>query len=105
MSDFEKILMTVSRLSDAERAELLGYLRRLGVGRCPTDAVEEPRPAYGTAVNYIAREEFFEFQERSSIDYEYVNGVIRAMNGPSVAHCLITQNIFRAVDGRVRGGP
>ena len=50
-------------------------------------------------------DEFFEFQERTPITYEYVNGIIRAMSGPSVAHCLITQNIFRLVDARLRGGP
>jgi Uma2 family endonuclease len=105
MSDFEKILVGVSRLSDGERAELLSYLRRSSEGRCRTDVVEEPRPAYGAAVRLMTPEEFFELRERGSVDYEYVNGVIRAMNGPSVAHCLITQNIFRAVDARLHGGP
>jgi Uma2 family endonuclease len=71
-----------------------------------TDAVEEPRPAYGGAAQqYMTREEFFEFQEHSSLQYEYVNGIIRAMSGPSVAHCLVTQNLFRVIDARLRGGP
>jgi Uma2 family endonuclease len=105
MSDFEKVLVTVSRLSNTERAELLCHLRQSGVGLVPTDAVEELRPTYGAALRYMTREEFFELQGKSSIDYEYVNGIIRTVTGPTVAHALVTQNIFRFVDSRLRGGP
>jgi Uma2 family endonuclease len=104
MSDFEKILISVPRLSDAERAELRCHLRRSNEPPFPTDAVEEPRAAY-TPLRYMTREEFFELQERSSIDYEYVNGIIRPVSGPTVAHALVTRNIHRIVDSRLRQGP
>jgi len=103
MSDFEKILLTVSRLSDAERGELIRHLRRSGEPPFPTDAVEEPQAAY-EPMRYLTREEFFDLQERSSIDYEYVNGIIRAVTGPTVAHALVTTNIYRIVDARLRQG-
>jgi Uma2 family endonuclease len=92
-------------MSHGERQQLLVYLRRAGEFLFPSDRVEEPRPAYGAALKYMTREEFFQFQEQSTITYEYINGIIRAMSGPTVAHCLITQNIFRVVDARLRGGP
>jgi Uma2 family endonuclease len=53
----------------------------------------------------MTREEFLDFQERSFAMYEYINGIIRDMSGPSVAHCLVTQNIHRALDTHLRGGP
>jgi Uma2 family endonuclease len=106
MSDFGDLLETVSRLRPAERQQLLLYIQRSGeLSPLPTGAVEEPRPAYGALSKYMTLDEFFEFQECTPITYEYVNGIIRAMSGPSVAHCLITQNIFRLVDARLRGGP
>jgi len=53
----------------------------------------------------MTREEFLDFQEQNFTAYEYVNGIIRAMSGPSVAHCLITQNIHRVLDAHLRRGP
>jgi Uma2 family endonuclease len=106
MSDFSDVLNTVSRLTLAERQQLLLLIQRSSeLTPLPTGAVEEPRPAYGAVMNYMTLEEFFEFQDRTPITYEYVNGIIRAMSGPSVAHCLITQNIFSAIRPRLRGGP
>jgi Uma2 family endonuclease len=106
MSDFADVLKTVSRLEPAERQQLLLYMQRSGeFPPLPTGAVEEPRPAYGAVMKYMTLEEFFEFQERSPITYEYINGVIRAMSGPTVAHCLVTQNIFSVIRARLRGGP
>jgi len=106
MSDFGDLLETVSRLKPAERQQLLLYIQRSGeLSPLPTGAVEEPRPAYGALLKYMTLDEFFEFQERTPITYEYINGIIRAMSGPSVAHCLITQNIFSVIRARLRGGP
>jgi Uma2 family endonuclease len=62
-------------------------------------------PSANPTPTYMTRDEFLDFQEQSFTPYEYVNGIIRAMSGPSVAHCLITQNIHRALDARLRGGP
>jgi Uma2 family endonuclease len=105
MSDFANVLQTIARMSDAERRELFLHLQRSGEFSYPTDTVEEPRPVYGGALKYMTREEFFEFQEQSAITYEYVNGILRAMSGPTLAHSVVTRNIFRIVDARLRGGP
>jgi Uma2 family endonuclease len=104
MSDFEQILVTVPRLSDAERAELLRYLRRSGGLPFPNDVVEEPHAAY-SPMRYLTREEFFELQENGAIDYEFINGIIRTVTGPTVSHAMVTMNISRIVDSRLRKGP
>lgn len=52
---------------------------------------------------YMTREEFLQFQERSSIQYEYINGIIRQIIGPSVAHCMVTQNLVGAIRTRLQG--
>src|SRR5690242_1856631 len=54
-------------------------------------------------LKYMTREEFLHVQERSSIAYEYVNGVIRQIDGPTLAHCLLTQNFCQAIRARLRG--
>jgi len=105
MNNFASLLQSIARMSDAERHELLVYLQRSGDLSFPTDSIEEPHPAYGSPLRHLTRDEFFEFQEQSAMTYEYINGIIRAMSGPTVAHCLITQNLFRVVDARLRGGP
>jgi Uma2 family endonuclease len=106
MNKFAEIRYALARLNDAERKEIIAWLERCTERLYGADRVEEPKAAYlAPFVDYMTREEFLEFQERSPISYEYVNGVIRAMSGPSVAHCLISQNIFLALQSHLRGKP
>ena len=48
--------------------------------------------------------EFLEFAVHSPLRYEYVNGVIRAMTGPGLAHGRISRELLVAVD-LVYSGP
>ena len=106
MKKFADIRRALGRLTDAERKEVIAWLERLGERVFGVDRVEEPQAAYAAPLpGYMTREEFLDFQERSFTMYEYINGIIRDMSGPSVAHCLITQNIHRALDTHLRGGP
>jgi Uma2 family endonuclease len=106
MNRFEEIRHALARLSDAERRALIAWLQRPNELLYGADRVEEPQSAYATPLpEYMTREEFLDFQERSPIPYEYINGIIRQVSAPSVAHGLVTQNIFRVVDSHLRGGP
>lgn len=103
MMTLAEIRQALSQLSRVDRAALAAWLQdtsELG------HKVEEANPAYQPALpTYMTPEEFFDLEERSPVPYEYVNGVIRAMLGPSLAHCRITQNLFVAVKSRLGTGP
>src|SRR5580692_4860431 len=118
MNKFAEIRYSLAQLNDVERKDIIAWLERFGERIHSFDRIEdseEPAPAYGApsssgpganpSPTYMTRDAFLDFQEQSFTPYEYVNGIIRAMSGPSVAHCLITQNIHRVLDARLRGGP
>jgi Uma2 family endonuclease len=101
MSQFEEIRRLLARLSESEREAMITWLLRQG-----TDRVEEARPAYRTPLpELMTREEFLNLEDRDSTRYEFVNGIIRLMSGPSVAHCRIVQNIYAALHAHLRGRP
>ncbi len=50
-------------------------------------------------------DEYMKFEEQSPDRHEYVNGIVHAMNGPSVAHARIAGKLFVAVEAHLRGGP
>jgi Uma2 family endonuclease len=105
--DFREIRHQLTLLDANERREILAWLEGLDDRREGAHRIEEPPPPpYGAAKpSYMTLEEFHSFTEHSPLPYEYVNGVIRAMSGPTVAHGLISQNIFRALDKHLRGKP
>jgi Uma2 family endonuclease len=106
MNNFEEIRYALSRLNNAERRAIIAWLQRSNELLYGADRVEESRPAYvSQAPEYMTREEFLELQERSPIPYEYVNGIIRQMSAPSVAHCRVTQSLFDGMRSRLRGSP
>jgi Uma2 family endonuclease len=101
-----EIRQALSLLSAADRAAIARWLENSTERIYGGYKVEEPRAVYAERPpTYMTREEFLEFQEQSPVADEYVNGIIRALSGPSVAHGLVTQNIFRAVDSHLRGSP
>jgi Uma2 family endonuclease len=104
MPDFREIRHLLTQLDEAARKEVIAWAESLDDRREGADRVEEPAPAYtATQQSYMTLEEFLNFQERSPLPYEYVNGIIRAMSGPSVAHEVICRNIFLAIAKRLRG--
>jgi len=106
MSDFREFRHQWTLLDADQRRAVLQWLEGLDDVREGAHRVEEPPPAYAaTKPSYMTLEEFFSLQERSPLPYEYVNGVIRAMSGPSVAHGGICRNIFLALGKHLRGKP
>ncbi len=106
MNKFAEIRLALGRLTEAERKEVIIWLERFRGRVYGAERVEEPQAAYAPSPSgYMTREEFLDFPERSFTMHEYVNGIIRDVGGPSVAHCLIVQNIYRALDAHLRGGP
>jgi len=101
MNRFEEIRQSLARLSEAERDAMITWLLRQGA-----DRVEEALPAYATPLpELMTCEEFLDLQDPDPNRYEFVNGIIRLMSGPSVAHCRIAQNVYAALRAHLRGGP
>ena len=106
MSKFEDIRQSLTLLSQAERDAIITWLLRQGA-----DRVEEARAAYATPLpELMTLEEFLKFQEQSAIRYEFINGIIRqvsgpTVSGPTVAHAVVAQNIFSAIGSHLRKGP
>ncbi len=67
--------------------------------------VREPLAEYNPNPPLMTFEEYLEFVETSPLRYEYVNGVVHAMSGGSVAHGLVTGSLMGAVISHLRGGP
>lgn len=101
MNKFEEIRRSLARLSEAERDAMIAWLLRQG-----SDRVEEAQPDYAIALpELITRDEFLDLEDPDLNRYEFVNGIIRLMSGPSVAHCRIVQNVYVALHDHLRGGP
>jgi Uma2 family endonuclease len=106
MNRFEEVRQALTRLNESERREVVAWFERQNWRIYGADRVEESQAAYATPLpELMTLEEFLEFQEHSPIPYEFVNGVLRQISAPSVPHCRIVQNIFRAIDPHLRNGP
>jgi Uma2 family endonuclease len=106
MSQFEDVRRALASLNESERRALITWFERQDWRIYGADRVEESQPAYATPLpELMTLEEFLEFQEHSPIPYEFINGIIRALNAPSIPHCVIVQNIFRAIDPHLHKGP
>jgi Uma2 family endonuclease len=52
---------------------------------------------------FMTIEEYMEFEEHSQFRHEYVNGIVHAMSGPSLAHVRIAGELFVAFKTHLRG--
>jgi Uma2 family endonuclease len=106
MTTLEEIKHALKQFNTDDRHAIASWLDKLIDGRYVSFGVEEPQPAYA-ALNpaFMTLDEFLEFAEHSPLRYEYVNGVIHAMTGPSIAHCRIAGELLVAVRSHLRGGP
>jgi Uma2 family endonuclease len=106
MNKFEAIRQSLTRLGESERREIIAWFERASWRIEGIDRVEEPQLAYATPLpELMTLVEFLQFQEQSPIPYEFINGVIRQISAPTVPHCRVVQNIFRAIDPHLRKGP
>ena len=100
MDNLDDIKVAIRGLSARERQTLESWLM-LG------DHIAEPAMAYGTPVEHrrLTVDEYLEFEARSELRHEYIDGAVYAMSGVSEDHDLITGNLFAAIHGHLRGGP
>jgi Uma2 family endonuclease len=106
MNTLEEIRAALRRLSYQERLSVELTLQELDGMRPPELRVEEARPAYGASdPSFMTLEEYLKFEEKSPQRHEFINGVLFAMTGPSVAHARITTNLAIAIGTHLKGGP
>jgi Uma2 family endonuclease len=100
MDNLDNIKAAIRGLSAPDRQTLESWLM-LG------DHIAEPALAYGTPVEQrrLTVDEYLEFEARSELRHEYIDGAIFAMSGPSENHELVAGNLFAAIHGHLRGGP
>jgi Uma2 family endonuclease len=106
MPTLDQIKHALKSLDAEDREAIAAWLWKLTDGRYISFGVEEPQPAYAPLnPSFMTLEEFLEFAEHSPLRYEYVNGLIHAMTGPSLAHGRISRELLVAVNSHLRGGP
>jgi Uma2 family endonuclease len=112
MDTLENIKHALKHLSTDERDVIASWLQELGATADRNYRVEEPPSAYARAQppllavdEYMTLDEYMKFEEQSSFRHEYVNGVVHAMSGPSLAHVRITGKLFFAFETHLRGRP
>ena len=101
-----QIQHALEHLSIGEREVIADWLQKLMEAQSPGYGVAEPRFS-NAAVQppFMTVDEYMEFEEKSPIRHEYVNGAIYAMTGVSVAHARIARELVMSVGGHLRGGP
>src|SRR5882724_3641321 len=106
MDTIVQIQHALERLSIGEREVISDWLQKLTEAQLPGSTVAEPRSSYAAVQPpFMTVDEYMEFEEKSPVRHEYVNGAIYAMNGVSVAHAGIARELVIAVGSHLRGGP
>lgn len=112
MHTIEEIQRAVWRLSPGNREAVMFWLQDLlqhgqdEKDRTEEHRIEEPRSAYQVGPSpHLTLEEYDQLEERSPVRHEYINGVLYAMSGASVAHNGVAGNLFAAFHAHLRGGP
>jgi Uma2 family endonuclease len=105
MTTVEEIKHAVQRLNLDGWFEVQHFAGQLIDSRTRTSAIAEPLAEYNPNPPWMTFEEFLEFVEHSPLRYEYVNGVVRAMSGGSLAHGSVAGRLSSVVGTHLRGGP
>jgi Uma2 family endonuclease len=106
MTTLDEIKHALKQLNADDRHAIASWLDELIDGRYGSFGVEEPQPAYAPLnPSFMTLDEYLEFDEHSALRYEYVNGTVHAMVGPSIAHVRISRELLIAVTSHLRDGP
>ncbi|MGH8229112.1 MAG: Uma2 family endonuclease [Steroidobacteraceae bacterium] len=107
MHTIEEIQRAVGRLSAADRETVMFWLQDLlQHGEDEEDRIEEPQSAYRLdSTPHLTLEEYDQLEENSPVRHEYINGVLYAMSGASIAHNCLAGNLFAAFHAHLRGSP
>lgn len=107
MQTVADIQRAVERLSSGDREVVMFWLQDL-IQHAEDDEhrVEESRPVYeADPSSLLTLEEYDQLEERSPVRHEFINGVMYAMTGASVAHNTVAGNLFAAFHTHLRGSP
>ena len=105
MSTLAEVRHALRRLTLDERQEIAEWLERYRDEETGAIGVAEPAAGYAVELPYMTVEEYLEFEERSTTRHEYINGVVHAMCGASLAHNRIVTRLHLALEKRLGGGP
>lgn len=107
MSTLSELKQVLRSLSTAELESMADWLEsQVEESRCRTWHVREAQPEYASEEPlFMTWEEYLAFEEQSPYRHEYVNGVVYAMSGASLAHNRIAQELVVAFRSHLRGGP
>lgn len=106
MSALNDIKHAIARLSSQDRDALWSWLEDTASVGSSADRVEEAGPEYAaSALPLMTEAEYLEFEDKTEIRHEYINGAVYAMSGASLAHNQITFRLATALSSRLRTGP
>ena len=108
MSTITELKQALRALSAAELESIADWLEwEVEEARYRTFHVREAQPEYASEEDalFMTWEEYLAFEEQSPYRHEYVNGVVYAMSGASLAHNRIAQKLVVAFGSHLRGGP
>jgi len=96
-------IRALRQVSVEERNVIAVWLRERIEAESEAAQVAEPATAYTNNLPpYMSLDEYFEFESKSQRRYEYVNGVIYAMTGASLAHNNIAGTLFTSFKAHLR---
>ena len=90
MYTLDEIREAIRQLPVDQRWKIEDCLRELDDSPLEGSRVREAVPAYATLDSYfMTLEEFFEFDEKSPLRHEFINGLVFAMAVPSLNHRVV----------------
>jgi Uma2 family endonuclease len=103
MQTLEEIRAALRRLTVEQRMTVELWLQQLdGI----PGHVREARSAYAADdPTFMTLDEFFEFEKTAPFRHEFVNGVLFAMSGASLAHNRVIQNMAFAIRNHLERDP
>ncbi|HEV2269550.1 MAG TPA: Uma2 family endonuclease [Steroidobacteraceae bacterium] len=108
MSTVAELKQTLRALSAAELESIADWLEwEVEESRYRTFHVREAQPEYLSEEDppFMTWEEYLAFEEQSPYRHEYINGVVYAMSGASLAHNRIAHKLVIAFGTHLKGGP
>ncbi|HVS76780.1 MAG TPA: Uma2 family endonuclease, partial [Steroidobacteraceae bacterium] len=105
MNELSDIRQQLRLLSSEDQENLLAWLHDCVALEAPRNFVAEAHPAYADReLRLMTVEQYFELEETAALRHEYINGVLYAMAGATVAHNRITFQLATALSSRLGGG-
>ena len=106
MKTFDEARRVLEQLSGGDRLEIMWWLQEFNHNLTAGYHVAEARLAYGEPdPPSMTLEEFLEFEKKSPERHEYIDGIVFAMAGVTLAHDRVKNNLFAAFRGHLGRGP